>query len=217
VYNLISPLSLKVRRVNFNLADSADASKSTAIAGFLIEPPEQAAARNHMVAVDKQGLSPEYLLPSDFHLMAVFQFFAGNTDWSVQYQQNIELAGPTKTAALSPIPYDFDHAGLVDASYARPAEELELHTVRDRRYRGYCLKSLDDLQPAFTIFREKRKAIEDLYRNNPLLSETYKKWSLDYINSFYQVIDQPKLAREAFNYPCLPGGTGGVIIKGMKD
>ena len=217
VYNLLTPLSLKVRRVKLTLTDSADHTNTELISGFLLEPTDQVAIRNNMVEVEKQGLSPEYLLPSDFALMAVFQFFAGNTDWSVQFQQNIELAGPTKNAALSPIPYDFDHAGFVNAPYAQPAEELDMQSVRERRYRGYCLSSLESLQPVFAIFRGKRKEIEDLYRLNTNLPDSYKKWSLDYINAFYLLIDQPKRVKEAFNYPCRPGGTGGVIIKGMKE
>lgn len=217
VYNLLTPLSLKVRRVKLTLTDSTNKADTEQISGFLLEPTDQVALRNKMVEVEKKGLNPQYLLPSDFELMTVFQFFAGNTDWSVQFQQNIELAGPTKNAALSPIPYDFDHAGLVNAPYALPAEELDMQSVRERRYRGYCMPSLESLQPVFALFREKRKDIEDLYRLNTNLSDSYKKWSLDYINAFYLLIDQPKRMKEAFNYPCRPGGTGGVIIKGMKE
>ena len=64
----------------------------------------------------------------------------GNTDWGCTYLQNIVLI--TKDSAKAPfaIPYDFDHAGIVDAPYARPAEELEISSIRERLYRGYCEK-----------------------------------------------------------------------------
>lgn len=45
--------------------------------------------------------------------MAVFQYFIGNTDWSVEYQQNIKLLAIDSTSIPTTVPYDFDHAGTV--------------------------------------------------------------------------------------------------------
>ena len=73
-----------------------------------------------------------------FLKMAVFQFMIGNTDWSVPYLQNIKFITKDSTKAPLTVPYDFDHAGIVSAPYALPAEELEMSSVLERRYRGYC-------------------------------------------------------------------------------
>ncbi|MBZ5857499.1 hypothetical protein [Flavihumibacter profundi] len=217
IYNLITPLSVKARLAKVQFTDSANPANITILSCFVIEPPEQVAVRNGLIIINKNSLNPEFLPPSDFNRMAVFQFFIGNTDWSIQFRQNIELMAPNTISPPAPVPYDFDHSGLVDAPYAHPAEELEMSNVRQRRYRGYCLSSLQDLDPIFTVFKEKRPQIEALYRDNPRLSPSFQKWALSYIADFYTIIDQPKKMKEAFNYPCLPGGTGSVIIKGLKE
>ena len=41
-------------------------------------------------------------------------------------------------ALLTPVPYDFDYSGLVDAPYAVPPEGIPVENVRQRNYRGYC-------------------------------------------------------------------------------
>lgn len=217
IYNLLTPFSMRARLVKVQLIDSADAGKVIPCLGFLLEPAEQVARRNGMSLIRKNGLDPQFLPPSDFSLMAVFQFLIGNTDWSIQFQQNIEFLAINPNAPPTPVPYDFDHSGIVDAPYAEPSAELELSSVRQRRYRGYCLTDLGSLQPVFQLLKERRTQIEALYRDNPRLSPTYRKLTLGYIADFYALIDQPRRMREAFNYPCLPGGTGGVIIKGLKN
>ena len=54
----------------------------------------------------------------------------GNTDWSVEYLQNIKLATVDSNSAPITIPYDFDHAGIVNTPYALPAEELHLSSIK---------------------------------------------------------------------------------------
>lgn len=217
LYNLLTPFSMRARLAKVQLVDSADANKVINYLGFLLEPPEQVARRNGMSLIRKNGLDPQFLPPSDFSLMAVFQFFIGNTDWSIQFQQNIEFLAINPNAPPTPVPYDFDHSGIVDAPYAEPSAELELSTVRQRRYRGYCLSDLGSLQPVFQLFKAKRPQFEALYSDNPQLSAAYRKLTLGYLADFYALIDSPRRMREAFNYPCLAGGTGGVIIKGLKN
>jgi hypothetical protein len=41
----------------------------------------------------------------------------------------------------TPVPYDFDFSGLVDAPYATPPEGFSIRNVRQRLYRGYCAHS----------------------------------------------------------------------------
>jgi hypothetical protein len=46
-------------------------------------------------------------------------------------------------------PYDFDHAGIVDAPYAGPAPELEMPDVRTRMYRGFCEDNMKNFAKTF--------------------------------------------------------------------
>lgn len=220
VYNLLTPFSLRARLVKATFRGPDDKIKflkpANPLTGFLLEPAEQAAKRNGMKMVEQNGLSPQFLMPSDYNLMAVFQYFASNTDWGVQHRHNIELVSPAPTLSPIPIAYDFDHSGMVDAPYAEPPEMLNLSSVKVRIYRGTCLPSLEPLEPVFELFRNRRKEIEALYQDFPGLSAGYRKFALRFIDQFYNVIDNPKRAEMVFLYPCSAEGSGNVIIKGLR-
>jgi len=67
----------------------------------------------------------------------------GNLDWAMQ-------AGPpgdycchnhmliAEAAGIVPVPYDWDFSGLVDAPYATAPDSINVTSVRQRRYRGFC-------------------------------------------------------------------------------
>src|SRR5205085_12159954 len=52
---------------------------------------------------------------------------------------NAELIGPLAPGSVTPIPYDFDFSGFVNAPYATAPGELDISDVRQRFYRGYCM------------------------------------------------------------------------------
>ncbi len=149
--------------------------------------------------------------------MAVFQYLIANTDWSVQYRQNIKLIAADSLSKPYAVPYDFDHAGMVWAPYAKPAPELMMGSVRERRYRGYCLTDMRHFERAFQVFNELKEGIYVLYRDNALLDETYKKATIRFLDDFYKTISTPGKAAFDFQYPCRAEGTGNVVIKGLKN
>lgn len=116
--------------------------------------------------------------------------------------------------ALVPVPYDFDHTGIVDTPYAHPAEALNFATVKQRRYRGYCIVNMKEFDPVFDLFNDLKSEIYQIYSNNPLLDEKYIKRTLKYLDDFYAIINHTKDASEAFQYPC--NSRGHVVIKGLK-
>ena len=61
--------------------------------------------------------------------------------------QNIKFLSKDQATAPFAVPYDFDHAGIVSTPYALPAEELHMSSVRQRRYRGYCVQDLNVFEP----------------------------------------------------------------------
>lgn len=184
--------------------------------GFLIEEEEQMAERNQMQSLDRDLIQPEAVLVEDFLRMAVFQFLIGNTDWSIQYRQNIKLISSLEGKRPIAVPYDFDHSGIVRAPYANPAPELKLATVADRRYRGYCVEEMEKFDNSFKEFLDQKDAIYSLYSESKLLDEKSIKTTINYLDDFYSIITTPKRAKMDFQYPCLPSGTGNVVIKGMN-
>ena len=92
VYNLVSDKSYKARLVRVELDDSQrKKKKSSPFYGILLEEDDQMAKRNKMVRVKRKMLRMNQTEQSTFLKMAVFEYLIGNTDWSVEYQQNVEL------------------------------------------------------------------------------------------------------------------------------
>jgi len=87
------------------------------------------------------------------------------------------------------VAYDFDYSGLVNASYAVPADGLNLNSVLQRRYMGICRSKetfLNDLKE----FADKK---EDFYRvinEFQYLSPRIKKQMISYLDSFYGGFDK---------------------------
>lgn len=217
IYNQLTPNSFKVRLVKLTVLDQTDSGKSyEPILGFLIEEEEQMAQRVQMTSLDKDLVHPEAIPKDDFLRMAVFQYMIGNTDWSVQYRQNIKLIYSAESNKPIAVPYDFDHAGIVRAPYAMPAPELKLATITDRRYRGYCVDDMVVFEKTFEEFNAKKGAIYALYSESELVDEKYIKSTIKFIDAFYFAIANPKRAQFDFQYPCLADGTGNVVIKGMN-
>jgi len=217
LYNQITPKSFKVRLVKVIFKDPSTKSKKTeALYGMLIEEEEHMAKRNNTVTVEGKLTRPEQTQREDFLNMAVFEYMIGNTDWSVQYMQNVKLIATDASAIPSTVPYDFDHAGLVSAPYAHPAVELQLSSTRERRYRGFCIQDMSQFNEVISRFNEKKDDLYKVYTMTTLVEEGYLKSTLKYLDDFYKTINDPKKLKNEFQYPCNPNGTGNVVIQGLK-
>ena len=119
LYNIITPESFKARLVRITLTDNNKKKVITPFYGILLEDENQMARRNNEIIITKK-IKPENTKRDSFLKMAVFEYLIGNTDWSVQYLQNIKLIAADSAQLPGTIPYDFDHAGIVTTPYAEP-------------------------------------------------------------------------------------------------
>jgi hypothetical protein len=216
LYNLFTPHSFRARLVQVIMQDEKTKKTSGPFYGLLLEEEKQMAKRNKMIAVEKK-LKPQQVQANPFLTMAVFQYLIGNTDWSIQYLQNIKLLAEDSLAVPIAVPYDFDHAGIVNAPYAQPAEALQMRSIQERRYRGYCMPDLKPFETVIAQFNSLKNEIYSLYATCPLLDEKYKKSTARFLDEFYATINNPKAWQKDFAYPCDKNGTGNVVIKGLKE
>ncbi|HYK46025.1 MAG TPA: hypothetical protein VEV83_12690 [Parafilimonas sp.] len=213
-YNLVTLKSFRARLVKVELNDTKKNKVTPGFYGILLEEDQQVAARNNDVVI-KRILRPEQTDPPAFLKMAMFEYLIGNTDWSVQYQ-NIKLLATDTNSVATPVPYDFDHAGIVNAPYAKPADELEMSSVRQRRYRGFCVEDMARFDEAIAAFDVIKADIYKLYTDCPFLDEKYIKATVQYLDAFYKTINDPVAFKKEFSYPCDKNGTGNVVIRGLK-
>ncbi|MGB5498895.1 MAG: hypothetical protein WBM77_08205 [Maribacter sp.] len=216
LYKLITPRSFNAKLIKLVFQDTIKNKSAIPYYGILIEEEKQMAKRNHSTSLEKIGLRPESTQKEDFLKMAIFEYMIGNTDWSIQYQQNIKLITTDSTSLPIAIPYDFDHAGIVRAPYAKPAPQLQLRSTLQRRYRGYCIPEMNEFTAVIDTFNRLKADFYAVYDGNPLLSSKYQSQTLEFLDRFYETINDPKKAQAAFSYPCDRSGTGNIIIKGLK-
>ena len=216
MYNLVTPESFKTRLVKVTLENEKNGKSTGPFFGIIIEEEKDMARRNGAVIINRKT-KPHKTASDVFLKMAVFEYLIGNTDWSVEYLQNIKLIAADSTSVPHTVPYDFDHAGIVSAPYALPAEELQLNSVRDRRYRGYCVNDFNKFETVVTHFNSLKNDIYNLYTDCPLLDSRYVKSTIKYLDEFYKTINNPQELIKEFGYPCDKNGTGNVIIRGLKE
>jgi hypothetical protein len=217
LYNLVTPTSFRARLVKLVLNDDQRKKQSSPLYGILLEEDSRVAERNGMMLVSRKLLRPEGTEQKNFLNMAVFEYMIGNTDWSVQYLQNIKLLAKDSMSIPMTVPYDFDHAGIVSPPYAMPAEELRMSSVRERRYRGYCVGDMSRFDQSFALFNGLKSQFYAVYSGCPYLDPKTVKTLTEYLDGFYKTINNPKEVKKEFGYPCDPNGTGNVVIKGLKE
>ena len=100
-----------------------------------------------------------------------------------------------------PIPYDFDFSGIVDARYATPDESLDIRNVRQRQYRGIC-RPREEIDATLEVFQEKKESIYSLYRSQEGLEERTLEDTIDYLDDFYEIIDDPGKVRGRIERDC---------------
>lgn len=216
IYNLVTPQSFKARLVKVKLEDVKSKKAVDPFYGLLLEEEQQMAARNK-VSLIEQKLRAQQTQRDVFLKMAVFQYLIGNTDWSIEYLQNIKLIKTNTSSLPATVPYDFDHSGIVNAPYAHPAEELLMQSVLERRYRGYCIPDLKTFEPVIALYNDLKKDIYGLFTNCTYLDAKSLKAIIRFLDGFYETINNTRSWQKDFAYPCDKKGTGNVVIKGLRE
>ncbi|HDJ33585.1 MAG TPA: hypothetical protein ENF21_05740 [Bacteroidetes bacterium] len=198
IYNQLNGLSFRVRPAMITYRDISGKSSDLVKFSFFLEDDDDMASRNGGVIADVMNVA-QYKLDYDRVLLfVVFQYFIGNTDWSVPALHNVKLFSPGEGGPLQPVPYDFDFSGAVDAPYAVPDPKLPISNVRQRLFRHYCVPR-EDLQPVFDLFLARKEDIYSLVNKMPFLQDRYRKNTLKYFDLFYKTIqDERKIKREFF-------------------
>jgi hypothetical protein len=214
-YNLINPdYSFKTRLVELTLTDPATGYSEEGLIGFLIENEKSIASRNEMSLIE--SIVTDDIVDIDtYRRLTLFQYMIANTDWSIPFLHNIKVMRKDSLSAPIPVPYDFDLTGMVDAPYAISPPALELQSVKERMYRGYCLEELDDMLTTINYFNSLRSDITQLIKSTELLDADGVQESISFIDEFYRIINDPIESETALMAPCEPGSKANVVIMGL--
>jgi hypothetical protein len=198
-YNLLTENSFQVRLVHVTYKDVRQSYKDIVKTGFLIEDADQMAVRIGGSISDKKIWSPDSCNQASVDMFSLFQFMIGNTDWWIHKRHNVDIVSINDE--LFPVPYDFDYAGIVNPPYAIPSPSLSIVEVKDRFFKGSC-KSIYEYQDAIATFNTKKSEIIGMLEETDLMNKKFKRLAVKYIESFYEIINEPPKFSQFINQTC---------------
>jgi len=203
IFNILSPVSFRVRLIDMTYVDTGRKGRVTHSWAFMIEPEEMVAERHQALVFKKDDLSMRLMEPEAFDLMALFMYMIGNPDYSVAGRHNVKILGLEGFGSVgyTPVPYDFDYSGLVNASYAIPGDDLGITSVRERYFLGLCRDDGAYLEAINTIHSH-REEILDLIRSFPYLEPRERDDMVRYLEGFFRISAIPEALIYELNRTC---------------
>jgi hypothetical protein len=194
IYNLLTPRSFRARLARIDYRSPSGQPEAVRY-GFFIEDIDDVARRNGFVRAHTGDTVPTSTLSSpDTARAALFQYMIGNLDFSMRAGpegegccHNFRLLQKGANPALVPVPYDFDFSGFVDAPYATPPAQIQVASVRVRKYRGYCGHNSFAVAAAAEL-RAKRGAVAVMLGSVPGISPATVRKASAYLDPFWAQI-----------------------------
>lgn len=200
ILNQLTAKSLRVRLVRVAYSSPGASKQPVVRYGFFIEHFSAMARRHGAKIWRPEKFNPLDADPFEAAIVSLFQFMIGNTDWSIVYGHNIVVIRD-QHGLPTPVPFDLDFAGLVNARYAGPPPNLPIRSVRQRLYRGMCRSNVDWAE-VFGYFGYKRESIMTLVTEIPGMSDQHRRRATSYVAEFYKLLDNPKLRKKRIINAC---------------
>ena len=187
MYNLVTDVSLRVRFIKITYTNPEGPRRDFTRNGFFAEHFEMLADRLGAQLLTEADFDPARLDYDAADQVALFNFMVGNTDWSIEKQDNVFLLRFPDGRDV-PVIYDLDMSGLVNAYYASPAPGVPVKKVKHRYYRGFCQPDTD-WDALFAKFSGLEKPIMKMLVTSPGLGRGDRRESGAYLDSFFETLD----------------------------
>jgi hypothetical protein len=191
IYNILTPVSFRVRLVEMRYVDTGRKNKVSEGWAFLIEPEELLAERLGAIVIKRDKLPMSLMKPVDMDLTAMFLYMIGNSDYSVAGRHNIKILGMPGfgSQGYTPVPYDFDYAGIVNAYYAVPEDDLGIKSVTERYYLGPCSDE-PLLRSTIEHINQYREDILQMVNDFEYLDQKKRKQVINYLEEYFDLAEK---------------------------
>lgn len=184
LYAQLTDQTIRAQLVEITYRDTDSRNKHSAY-GILLEDVDELAGRTNSVECeDCFGLAPEQFDQDNLKVHGLFQYMIGNLDWSLKMTRNIKIMQDQESGRYWLAPYDFDFAGLVDASYAIPNTNYGQTSVQDRLFIGPEF-SPEELNEAKSFFMSRKELLLSEVKNLKGLKRSSRKAIIEYLEAFY--------------------------------
>lgn len=189
LFNHLTDKSFRVKLAKIRYLDDSDTVADEEHFGFLIEDNKELAKRLNGKLINPEKLKISRVDKEQYKNMVLFQYMIGNTDWNLSKGHNIKWVQPKDSEVPSPVPYDFDYCGLVNAPYAVPHPQIPIKNVRERflQWRG---KSKAALLPVYKDFKAQKADFINACEEFDDLEIEHKEDMIRFIESFFQEVEE---------------------------
>lgn len=198
--NILTDTSFRTRLMRLRWVDDRDTTKRVERYAFFIEDDDDLGRRIGGEVIDQKGATLRFI-GDRVDFVTLFEYFIGNTDWSVPGLHNMRLYN-LGVGGYTVVPYDFDFSGVILTRYAGPDKRLPIKSVRERLYRGIC-RSPDEMAPVVARFVAARPAIWKLYESAPL-EEKRRRQALSFYEDFYNTVGRQSIFSRVLTRQCEP-------------
>lgn len=214
ILQVLTDHSFSTRLVRLSYVDRDDKLKPWTDIAFLIEDDADLTNRLDLKRLNLESVLYSQLDHPRTALAQLFQFLIANNDYSVikpsgddDCCHNVQMIGIEDEENnvgdndAIPVPFDFDFSGLVNATYANPPSPVPIRDVRERYFYGLCLPQ-PMLDAAIEQMQSKREEIFALFRDSEELDDRWRVDSIEYIEEFFDIIDDPEKTDELIIRRC---------------
>lgn len=190
LYNTLTEASFRVKPAHIAFRDPRDTTLNFRGQAFFIESEKELAARLQGRTLKPKVIIPQIMDGTAYDRMCLFQYMIGNTDWDAYHRHNVKVE-LLQEKYVTAVPYDFDYSGLVNAVYARPADNYQIKSVRERYFRGLC-RPAGTYEAAAQHFLAQKAAILakcDAFDHLSMAAKTEMK---AYLQSFFAILESPE-------------------------
>ena len=203
IYDVLSSNSLRVRLARVTYRDSTGRLAPFERYAFFTEHFDSFARRHDAAVLPKQIVDPRQVDPQEMTSFDLFQYAIGNTDWSVIKGHNVLLV-EREAGVVTPVPFDFDFSGLVNAKYATVSPEVSISNVKQRVFRGVC-DPKTDWEAAFAHFAARRDEVIALADEIPGLEPKQRDGAVEYLEGAFATFASPERRRTLIVDACRHG------------
>ncbi|MEX2181020.1 MAG: hypothetical protein WD771_03205 [Gemmatimonadaceae bacterium] len=204
-YALIDSVHHRTRLAAITYVDSAARVRPITVYAFFLEVADEVADEHELEHVEQPGVTWEFTLTEPINALSLFQYWIGNTDWSVAGLHNVAMFR-TPDRMFRPVAYDFDWTGVVNPRYAFPNPRLGLSGMRERRHRGPC-RTAAQWAPTVALFQRLRPAIDSIW-STPLPGQDARTLAnaKRFLDQLWPVLDDPRAFKRELIDQCQPEG-----------
>ncbi|HEX5625848.1 MAG TPA: hypothetical protein VFX48_07520 [Saprospiraceae bacterium] len=201
LYEKLTPYAYRTIWVTVQYQDASGLKPSITSAGFLLEPDKDISSRFGLKEIKVFNVTEDSLHYESYANAVAFNFLIGNRDWSIVSSRNAKLFYDSLKHQYIVIPYDFDYANIVGATYRRENRPASMAHPFDRIYEGeYFSTRAGDILKQFMPSKE---PILDVVETavNPM-DKTRRKKIKRYLEEWYYIISKAAASELGYGFVC---------------